>query len=212
MKKIILIVFLLLSGCMVNYGLDEVSSQIKELAKKEISYKYSNNKKYYSYFLDASLNLKYSDDLSSIITYLDEEISLNVNTSTIINNKYYQGNNEANIFDKPILEIKDSYINFENKSLTYHYQVFEIENKYLIKCSSDEIDIISYIPKSKLKIISNKIILLLKSSKVDQNEVLKDYSLKTIITNKKEKVDLFKLKTPSSITLEELLKNSNSEN
>lgn len=211
MKGIVLIVFAcLLAGCH-----QQTTAVLKDTiafqAEKKTEERYTNYKRYYRFQLDPSVSVLSSDDVSSLFDYENNQFSLNINVARIVQEQYYQskGKSLQQHNFKLIEEFNGQGINNREEEFQYQFQLFEVNDRRLIRLESSEFILEALVQKNNVEDVSEKMMAVLKTAKLKKEEVLDRYSQKYTITNQKKKVDLFKTLLPSTIRLEEVLKNSN---
>lgn len=211
MKKILVSFCLILLVSCKSFNAQEIQMELKKVAIKESKEKYSHNKKYYSFYLDPSISVVESNDSSNIFYFQNNYFSLNINLSKIMHKHYFKDTKQIDNFEKnnAVLNYNDIAINSKNEEFEYNYQLFKFNDRYLIKIESEEFLLEAFSQQQQVLNLSKKMLNILKTCNIKEEKVLENFSLKYTITNKRKQVDLFKVLLPSTISLEEILKNSN---
>lgn len=211
MRKLILLFFVIFLIACENFSLLKLKTDLKQIAIKQQNENYSNFKKYYSFYLEPDISIVKSDDTATIFNYQNQQFSLNVNVANIIQKHYFKEDDKSQFrIDVPIVfEIKDEALNNRKQSFNYQYQLLKLKDKFFIRIQSDEFILEANVLEKQIIAMSSKMMNILKSSKLNEDKIIENFSSKYTITSKKKQVDLFKVLLPSTISLEEVLKNSN---
>lgn len=214
MKKVLLLffMFLILFGCSKKNGnnFDSTKNLLKKEGKVSILKDLTNFKKYYSYYLDPAIHLSLSDDLSSIFDYDGYKFSLNVNISGIVNQEHFNG---VNNFDddslknnEVVFSFKDYYVGIDDQKHDYIYQVYHLGDFYYIYMVSSNLISQALVSGEEIENISLKMLHIMRNTKVEEKEIVNNYSLKDEISYHKKDVDLFKTLAPTKGRVEDIIK------
>ncbi len=212
MKRFIaFFVAFILVGCSntINFKADLERNINEEVINKAFSP--SNNKDYYSYYISPSLGMLYSDKTTNVLTYQNEKIIMNLNTSAIINSVYYtdalnvDGSNPYKGFS-----IDGVALNYKNEEVKYIYNVYKYEDMHILELDSTLVNIVSQSNDYDLLQISRYMMQILKSFNIKQENILMDYSSKETIEFSKENIEIFEQIVPVDGKINDILEGSES--
>ena len=211
MKKIIIYIFsmLMLCGCTNNdNNSNKLIEDIKLLAQENISYTNNHNKKLYSYYLDPTTISTSTNETSSIINYDNNTIILDIDINNILDKKLYNNNDkvkQVKIKGTRLIVIDDLLIDYHKEPINYIFEIYELNDQYLISLKTKLFKLESIQPKINVDIISNKMMIIAKSINIDIDKVILDYSNKIEIYTKKENIELYKPLAPVDGPISEIL-------
>ena len=205
-KLLIVLVLFLLCGCNNNDNISSLIDPFNELAKSEITYTNNMTKKYYSYYLNPNFGKISSDEISSELIYKNTTFLMNLKVNKIIVDNYYNQIEDENYqIGQLIFNNNGNYLQ-NGIEYSYNYKIYEItENSYYFVLDTEYLNFSTISNIADLKVISLEMLEIAKSVKVNEEELIADYSNKETIDYVKETIDLFEQKIPESGTLEEMM-------
>lgn len=210
MKKVLIgLVTLLLISCS-NNTLD-LQKELENALNKEIALKpflATNNKPYYSYYVSPSLGNVYSDQTTNILVYQNNKILMNLNTSNIINDAYYnQLSNDVDVNNYLMFALEGSFVDINDETINYKLEVFNIKNQRFMKLSSKYVNFYTEAEDYELIQLSRYMIQIARSVTVNKQNVLVAYSTKENISVDKEAIQLFEQVAPVDGNIIDILDN-----
>lgn len=215
-KKLLIVLLLLLclTGC-VEYdektsleNLRFVFSNTLEI----INYSQNNKSKYFSYYLPSDMTESDSDFENITLAYDQAKIVMNINIAEIISSKLYDHKLSDDGFfnqDKLYFNKSGSYTNIKNEVLNYDFNIYTQDNYFLLHFCSDAVNIYAYCPKGLEVETARHILLLAKTTTVDNDAVIENYSVKDVINYERQQIDLFQYVIPKNGYLSDLIKDEN---
>lgn len=210
MKRLLIILLaLLLCGCSTYKDLDASLDEAFSNEHNVLSIRDNNTVTYYNYYLPSDLvEYDYKDNIL-LLGYKDSNIILNLNIPSIINEQYYKDYvaKDEGFFDedKLVYSHVGTYSDLRDREFDYFYRLYQYDDRYLLHLMSRTVNIYSSCNKYDVVPISSKMLLLARTIKVDEDDVVTDYSTKDVIDYHKKQVNLFDLVVPVNGKVEELL-------
>lgn len=216
MKKIILLILLIcLSACSNNINFE---TELKKAVEEEVALKAfspDNSKTYFRYYTEPDVGNVYSDQTSNVFLYNDTKFIMNLNVSSIINNKYYnneivkdiQLNDEFKLFD-----FNGEYVDYKNNTYPYKVDVYKVNDTYYIKLNSQYVSFYANGNEINIINVSRKMIRIAKSINIYEDEVLANFSSKETIEYTKETIQLFDVIVPVNGKIQDIIENNDINN
>lgn len=210
MRKIVIILLaLLLCGCSTYIDLDASLDEAFSKEHNTLNIRDNCAVTYYNYYLPSDMvEYDYKDNIL-LLGYKDSNIIMNLNIPSIINEQYYTDYvaKDEGFFDedKLIYSHTGTYSDIRNREFDYFYRLYQYDGRYLMHLMSRTVNIYSSCNKYDVVPISSKMLLLARTIKVDEDDVITDYSAKEVIDYEKKQVNLFDLVVPVNGKVEELL-------
>lgn len=211
MKKLIFVLlFLILCGCANS---DDVSNQLDKVFSVEYSsnYRANNYTNYIEYYLPSDVYETGADDVSYTFVTNDCNFIMNINIARIVNKNYYQNIelSDEGFFDQNKLVYSHSgeYSNLDGVPVSFIFEAFEYDNKYILYLTSDEINLCGTCPKKDIGLLASKMMQMASNCDVDNSRVVDDYSSKDVIDYEKSSVNLFEYVFPTEGRVDDMMIN-----
>lgn len=210
MKKIVFLCFLLLlSSCSVTSSWQQqITTELKAFQSTKNKYKQNINNRYFSYYLPGDMRRDKSNLTSAILSYENVKILLNVNFADLIE----KGDSDAFLAEEGfyrnsehLFHQEGKFLSAEKKEVAYLCEVYQYEGQYLAALFTQNFHYYAYCPESKIYEVIRHILLIAKSMKVYEDEVLADFTGDVTIDFQKKQVDLFKMIIPKNGRLSDML-------
>lgn len=208
MKRIIILLLsLLLVGCSSNDLKTILDNELSGIENIKYTISPSNKKSLYSYYIQPGIGNKKSLEASNLFEYNNCEFVMNLNVANIVNNKFYSLSTLSNTLDKNLLVYTRSskFIDSSNKSIEYVFNVYNIDNNYFVYLQSEYFDFYGKISKSEVKEIANIMMIIAKTSIINETKIIAEYSNKESIEYVKESIQLFEVSIPENGRLDEMI-------
>lgn len=218
MKKIIILLIVFLLSACTSQKISEgnlTSALDNTLDSIDTRYNFRTNNKstYFSYYLPSDCQEMENSENASIIYFLNSKIVMNLNISSIINNKFYKDS----VFDDEGFFNKDNVIYFKdgifskNNGVTskFFIKVYKDNDIYLIQLKTNELNFYANTNINEIIEVINHIFLMAKTVEVDNTSIIAHYSAKEVIDYEKKQIDLFDYVNPSEGYLTDLINSSN---
>ena len=211
MKKILLLLCLLLLSACAQVSAENIPASLDEVFSHdsdENRYILNNRTAYFTYYLPTDMEEKEYGDIYCLFERGDSSILMNVNIGGIISAEYYG----RSLLDDGFFDMKDlvythtgQFLGIDGEKKLYSYRVFRIEEEYYSTFDSRALRIYGVSSLEGLKDMSFHILQLARTTSVKEEDVVEDFSNKSVIDYQKKEVDLFEKIVPSNGVLEELL-------
>lgn len=197
----------LLTGCGQNSSINtQIKSAINKAVTCELDEKEENNchKKYYSYYLRRNVGRVSSDEISNIFKINGNIASLALDITSIVNNSILLDSDESTIRDigsleEPIYSELSRYTDSSGESIPYKISVAKIDDTdYFVMIQTGQFIFISSTTSDTCADTIYDMILLLRSCKVEKDELIVDYASDNIISSSTSIVTLFEDVIPES--------------
>ena len=201
------IIVFLITGCTDQTTLN---NQIKKAVNRAITCQFdedtTNNcqKKYYSYYLRRNVGRVSADEISNIFKISGNIASLSLDITSIVNNSILLDSDESTIRDigtleNPIYSDLSRFTDSSGQSIPYKLAVAKMEdNDYFVMIQTSHFIFIASNTADTCADTIYDMILLLRSCKVDKEDLILDYASDNIITYSTSVVTLFEDVVPES--------------
>lgn len=201
------IIVFLITGCTDQTTLN---NQIKKAVNRAITCQFdedtTNNcqKKYYSYYLRRNVGRVSADEISNIFKISGNIASLSLDITSIVNNSILLDSDESTIRDigtleNPIYSDLSRFTDSSGQSIPYKLAVAKMEdNDYFVMIQTSQFIFIASTTADTCADTIYDMILLLRSCKVDKEDLILDYASDNIITYSTSVVTLFEDVVPES--------------
>lgn len=207
MKKVFLLFLVLFLVSCSTSELD-LEQELRNIIKKEEiteSFKPNNSKRFYSYYLPLDVGKIYSNSTSSFLVYNENTFLINLNINSIID----EDKNPKNYDDSVVLlNLEGEYIDFNSKYVKYYIDVIQRDDYYFINVYDKNVSLISKGNKTEILQVSSKMIEILKSVVVNNNEVLSYFSRRDTVQYTSDTIKLFDNILPENGKVQDLMEGS----
>lgn len=211
MKKLFLLcsAMVLLTGCTLHPTIDlqkTLEQNIAKVQKEKISLP-SNNKPYYSYYIEPSIGRISSNGTSNVLLYDGNPFVMNLNITGLISTKYYTFDIEESLpfkKDKIVAKTKDNYVDIKNHEHAFIVNIYQIEDYYMTVFVSDTVDFYAITDLLTSAKISGVMLDIARSVAVKEDAVIADYYNQKTEVYEEEKIKLFDSIAPENGRIEEL--------
>lgn len=212
LKKIFwCLVLLLLSACVrsddasLKSDLDTIFSDIDSIK----IYQTNNDMTFYSYYLPSSMGEDEVDSDSITLKYGSSKIIMNLNVADIINAQYYSDQylSDDGFFNDDYLfyEKTGTYLSYQDIEKQYIYRLYKHDNNYLLHLKTSDMNYYGSVKISDIKDVTRELLVIAKSTRVLNDEVISTYSNKEVISYQKKQIDLFETTMPNNGQLSDML-------
>lgn len=210
MAALFAVVVMMLSGCTVYHeiNIQSLLNQRIRSAEKTLVFQADNNKKFYSYYISPEIGRLEGDSTGNIFDYQGTSFLMNLNISSVINQKYYNG-----ISDDPDIlrgslrkaDLQGKYQDLNGNVHKFAVSVYDIGNQnYLTAMRTDTVDFCAVSDALKAADIAGEMLKIARTVNVHADAVATAYSRKETVTFTGEKIQLFDSVAPESGRVEEL--------
>ena len=217
MKRILMMILIfLLVGCKQNENdiFKNITDSVTSIGASTYNFNTNQTKYLYDYYLEPSNLSSSNTDTSNIVEYLGNEIVLNLNVANILNDEFYEDKSKVSsllFLTNRLMNIDGTFIDIEGNEVDYRFEIYKIEDEYLLYLNTVYFELISINSITNIEIIANKMMLLAKSISINYDRVIDEYSNVVDIDFKKEDFELYKSIVPENGPLSEILKEKNKE-
>lgn len=208
-KKIILvlIVLIILNGCSSNKSLNQmINEAVDKAVSCDIEDTTDNNctKKYYSYYLRMNVGRVSSDEISNMFKINGNIASLSLDITSIVNNSILVDSDENTVRDigslaNPIYSKQSKFTDSSGQDVAYKLSVAVIDSdQYFIMIQTGQFIFIAAAESDSCTQTIYDMLLLLRSCKVEKEQLMLDYASDSIITYSTNIVTLFEDVLPES--------------
>lgn len=221
MKRMILIpamiIWMFLSGCTVYHEvtLQNLLNQKITQVEKETVNSADHHKKFYSYFISPEIGRMEGDSTGNIFNYQGTEFLMNLNVSSVINEKYYNGiENNQDLLNRSSRRAYASgtYQDTNGDVHDFSVAVYDLgRQNYLTAMRTDTVDFCAVSDALKSVDLAGEMLRIARSVLVNSDAVTTAYSRKETVTFTGEKIQLFDSIAPESGRVEELFEDNDAE-
>lgn len=221
MKKILVIlsVLLLCCGC-ARTPIRDTTDYVQEASELELLVSDLNNahKLYYSYYLPRGISRLDRDNTSNIFVIYGNNAVLNLDVANIIQNTYYNVNEETDEIDPVLREVeeivsqrrilKGTFKDISDEELEYRIIISKLDNqhKYIVM-QDDYFVFVSSCKNEQLNDMIYEMIKILRSCTVEKDKVIADFSNYQEVYRSPSIISLFKDVLPESGSVSETIRN-----
>ena len=172
----------------------------------------NHNHRYYSYYLDPQIGRIDSMLTSNIFTYNGVRFIMNLNTSSVINQEYYEpGSDEIQIEAELAAEKSGTFINALGKEDEYTVKVYRTGQEiYAVCVYNDPVSLYAMCKDYEVADTASAMMSILCTVQVNKQKVVADFSNKRKIDYQREPLELFQFIAPESGAIQELFPDSTS--
>lgn len=214
MRKLIILILitLVVTGCAAKDYKTELAEALTIEANKEYERINNHNKKLYTFYIDPSVGNISSEKAYSVLEFLGNSFSMNLNVREIITNEYYNRNVINYGKDYLTFNSEGTYISDKGEERSYQALVYEDDGLCYLILKGDGIVFNSVLRNSQVYGVALKMMSILKSVEIDKQAVIESYSANDNITYVKETTELFTANITTTTTLDEIInRNENVE-
>lgn len=199
-----------LSGCTVYRKVNLQNMLEKKIteAEKATVFEPDHQKKFYSYYISPQIGRMEGDSTGNIFNYQGTRFLMNLNVSSIINRKYYQGiENDSDILNqgKEKAYLTGNYRDLNGDVHSFSTVIYDIGNQnYLTAMRTDTVDFCSVSDALKAVDTAGEMLRIARSVEVNTDQITAAYSRKETVVFTGEKIQLFDSVAPESGRVEEL--------
>ena len=201
----LIVSLVVLTGCS-DVTLSSLNSQLRAALERSsaIQLTATNNiqKNLYSFYLPPHMGRVQSTDTASILRVNNVNILMNLDVIDVIADTYYA---TKNVFKRLVAQ-SQSVVSFDGtltttqqKTIAYKVTVIDIgNNEVLLTLESGYFILTAIAPIAETSSILEDMVLLVRSARVDKDQVLVNYSTRESIDYQQETIDLFEQIAPES--------------
>lgn len=209
MKRLLVITLtLFLCSCGKTINIDKELNDVF-LNNNYAMTKANNYSDYINYYLPSDINEIDSEDLSYTFDIDNCKLIMNINLSYIFNKYYYNDSSLQNegFFDedKLIYSREGEILDIKFSKIPYFFKVYRFDNECILYLTTSELTLYGYCHYSKIKLLAEKMLQMVKYSWVNTDKVISDYSTKDIIEYNKNIVNLFEQNFPKDGSVEDII-------
>lgn len=207
---------LLLSGCS-TVSTTSLDRQLRQAVQRAaiVDYKAINNiqKTLYTYYLPPHIGRVQSTDTASILRSGNVNILMNLDVIDVIADAYYD---TKNVFkqlvaqSQSLVSFEGELINAQQKALPYKVTVISVGNQEVLLTLESGYFILTAITATvEAPDILEDMVILVRSAKVDKEQVLVAYSTREVVDYQQETIDLFEQIAPESGSVLDMISGGN---
>lgn len=211
MKKLlsILAILILITGCSDA----DVEKAYRSGLSQALPTSTNHKKPYYRYYLPPHVGTKVQDQISSILMVDGYEVLMNLKVEYIVGNEFDYEVQEKESIKTPQFEESTTYVDASNKMQTLNVRVYELnDGNMAVFVDNNRIEMVSVVPKTSLNLTLETMIIITKSTEVNDSAVVAAYSNKEIATNSGTYSEFFEQVPPETGTLKEMYDRINPDN
>ena len=214
MRKFLIVLVLLVSGCSVSgTSLEQQIDKSVAFVSAQPAVDLKNNRlPLYSYYLPRNIGKRSSNQLAVTFVSNNEEVVLSLDIASIIMNRFYRIQLAGQL--RPLYG-KENALLAKNVSLSdingalIDYRVVILpfsEDRYMVYVQSQEFLASAMIPLSKIQPVLTDMLIVLRSAKAQSNDVVKIFSNKVVVDYDRISKELIEFIAPESGTIVDMLK------
>lgn len=208
---------MLLSGCTVYHkvNLQNLLDQKITQVEKEPVTSADHHKKFYSYYISPEIGRMEGDSTGNIFNYEGTSFLMNLNVSSVMNRKYYNGiENNTDILNDSSRKayVSGNYQDTNGDVHDFSLAVYDLGNRnYLTAMRTDTVDFCAVSDALKAVDLGGEMLKIARTVLVNSDAVTTAYSRKETVTFTGEKIRLFDSIAPENGRVEELFEDSDTE-
>lgn len=213
MKKICLLFLACLLLCACS-NTEDIAVSLDAVIDSELSnptvYRQDQNTIFFSYYLPSDIYKLESHKDAAIFSFNNEEILMNMNITSIIASEEGSIKEEArneNFYsdDRLVYSREGTYLNHDEIEVEFIYNIYAVNNKYLISFKTDDMNYYAYVSRNSLELLTKRLFMLAESMSINSESVVAYYANVDMIDYTREQVNLFETVIPREGQLEEIL-------
>lgn len=173
-------------------------------------------KYYYSYQLPRSVGSLQADDLSVLFDYEGTRFIMNLDTSGILQDLYYQQDDQTDADPlaslTPVLKDDGICANAASGEYTYAIRIYQVDSMYLTRVTVGHMIFTAISDLSAAINVSNAMLRIGRSVSIKENHVIDDFANRSDTVYRAEKTALFENLAPVNGTVADLLKKGGQTN
>lgn len=213
MKKLCLLLFscLILFACSYPEDLNSTLDTVIETTLDDVKVRrQDHNGVFYSFYLPSDIYQLESYRDAAIFDFNNEKILMNLNITSIIaeqENKKTKTLKVSNssISTPAVYSKQGQYQDYDEFECHYVFEVYQLNNKYLVSFFTDDMSYYSYTSLNNLPLLTKRLFMLAKSMSVDHEAVMMMYSNVDLIDYTRKQVNLFETVVPKEGYLEDIV-------
>ena len=160
----------------------------------------------YSYYKEPSIGRVSSEETSSIFTENGTRFVMNLNVSSIVNERYYSINGNGNSMDDfPVLaESEGTFVDYAGEGHPFEISLREINDQVYTYCRTDLLEFFSLSGRLEALQISETMLRMARTVRVDKEDVVASFSSRQDIDYERKRIELFQNIVPENGASEEL--------
>lgn len=213
MKKICLLFLACLFLCACSHT-EDIAASLDTVIDSELSnptvYRQDQNTIFFSYYLPSDIYKLESYKDATIFSFNNEEILMNMNITSIIASEegnIKEGARNENFYsnDRLVYSREGTYLNHDEIEVEFIYNIYAVNNKYLISFKTDDMNYYAYVSRNSLELLTKRLFMLAESMSVNSESVVAYYANVDMIDYTRKQVNLFETVIPREGQLEEIL-------
>lgn len=203
---------LLLTGC-TQYPDDlstVVNEKLAEVQAEDAGKPYYNST-YYYYYIEPSVGRISSDRTSNILSLDGTKFVMNLNIPSIINSAYYQDSDSSTstaTAGDPVVDTSGSYTDYDGAEHDYSLKIYQSAGTYYTVLSTPYMEYYSVSGKYESANIAAEMLKIARTVRLNEDEVLADFSNRQVISYTRKKLELFQNIAPENGVVDELFADS----
>lgn len=213
MKKICLLFLACLFLCACSHT-ENITASLDTVIDSELSnptvYRQDQNTIFFSYYLPSDIYKLESYKDTTIFSFNNEEILMNMNITSIIASEegnIKEGARNENFYsnDRLVYSREGTYLNHDEIEVEFIYNIYAVNNKYLISFKTDDMNYYAYVSRNSLELLTKRLFMLAESMSINSESVVAYYANVDMIDYTRKQVNLFETVIPREGQLEEIL-------
>lgn len=213
MKKICLLFLACLFLCACSHT-EDIAASLDTVIDSELSnptvYRQDQNTIFFSYYLPSDIYKLESYKDATIFSFNNEEILMNMNITSIIASEegnIKEGARNENFYsnDRLVYSREGTYLNHDEIEVEFIYNIYAVNNKYLISFKTDDMNYYAYVSRNSLELLTKRLFMLAESMSINSESVVAYYANVDMIDYTRKQVNLFETVIPREGQLEEIL-------
>ena len=213
MKKICLLFLACLFLCACSHT-EDIAASLDTVIDSELSnptvYRQDQNTIFFSYYLPSDIYKLESYKDATIFSFNNEEILMNMNITSIIASEegnIKEGARNENFYsnDRLVYSKEGTYLNHDEIEVEFIYNIYAVNNKYLISFKTDDMNYYAYVSRNSLELLTKRLFMLAESMSINSESVVAYYANVDMIDYTRKQVNLFETVIPREGQLEEIL-------
>ena len=207
---------MILCGCMDQSDLESKLPDAFAAESDVMAIRRNNYTDYIDYYLPSDMQEFDCNEISHVFVYNKSKLIMDINISGIINAKYYSDIivNDEGFFDPDKLYFaqESSFMKADETEHPYLCKIYSYEEGYLLYFVCEDAIFYGYVNGEDLLPLCSRVLLIAKSLKVDNEDIIADFSFKDVIDYQKKPVNLFETIMPVNGNINEFLIGQNDDN
>lgn len=211
MKKLfsIFMILMLIAGCSEA----DLESAYRSGLSQALPTSTNHKKPYYRYYLPPHVGTRVQDDISSILMVDGYEVLMNLRVEYIVGEQFDYEVHQKESIKTPKFEDSTTYVDANDNMQSLNVRIYSLDDGNMaVFLDNNRIEMVSVVPEASLNLTLETMVIIIKSTEVNDSGVVAAYSNKEITTNSGTYSEFFEQVPPETGTLREMYDRINPDN